>query len=110
MQENGLRCCRTADINAFRSVGRVLHIVHFEEEAPVRTNARGTRPSCRLCSTNPRRLRVFWPKVKFTEIELVDPYHENDVQKAPTPHTNKPTEIVVDPGAIVTLTNTALER
>ena len=61
-------------------------------------------------STKPRRLHVFWPKVKFTEIELVDPYHENDVQKAPTPHTSKATEIVVDPGAIVTLTNTALGR
>ena len=59
-------------------------------------------------STNPRRLNVLWPRVKFTEIELVDPYHENDVQKAPAALTNGAIEIGVDPGAIVTLTSAAL--
>jgi len=61
-------------------------------------------------STNPRRLQVLWPKVKFTEIELVDPYHENDVQKAPAALPDDATEVVVDPGAIVTLTSVALGR
>jgi O-glycosyl hydrolase len=59
-------------------------------------------------STKPRRLHVLWPKMSFTEMELTDPYHENDEQKAPVALTDDATEVVVDPGAIVTLTNTAL--
>jgi len=61
-------------------------------------------------STNPRRLQVLWPKVKFTEIEWVDPYHENDVQKISATLPDGATEVVVDPGAIVTLTSVALGR
>jgi hypothetical protein len=59
-------------------------------------------------STKPHRLQVLWPGVKFTEIELVDPYHENDVKKVPTTHVDDASGIVVEPGAIVTLTSTAL--
>jgi len=59
-------------------------------------------------STKPRRLRVEWAGVKFTEMEIVDPYHENAVRKAPSQLANGTTEIVVGPGAVITLTNAAL--
>jgi hypothetical protein len=59
-------------------------------------------------STKPRRLRLEWAGVKLTEMEIVDPYHENAVQKAPAQLANGTTEIVVDPGAIVTFTSAAL--
>jgi hypothetical protein len=59
-------------------------------------------------SIHPHRLHVFWPGVKFTEIELVDPYHENDIDKIPTALTNGATEVTVAPGALITLTNVSL--
>jgi hypothetical protein len=59
-------------------------------------------------STTPRRLQVFWPRVKFTEMELVDPYRENDVREAPAARTDGSTEVTVAPGALVTLTNVSL--
>ncbi|MHC4542433.1 MAG: glycoside hydrolase, partial [Planctomycetota bacterium] len=55
-------------------------------------------------STRPRRLRIVWPDVTFTEMESVDPYHENDVRKAPAARSDGATELIVDPGAVVTLT------
>jgi hypothetical protein len=51
---------------------------------------------------------VEWAGVKFTEIEIVDPYHENAVRKAPAQLANGTKEIVVDPGAVVTLTSAVL--
>lgn len=59
-------------------------------------------------STEPRRLHVLWPKVKFTETELVDPYHENNVQEAPATHADGVAELTVNPGAVVTLTTVSL--
>ncbi|UCC96505.1 MAG: hypothetical protein JSW66_11750 [Phycisphaerales bacterium] len=59
-------------------------------------------------STKPRRLRIVWPGATFTEMELVDPYHENDVRKAPPARSDGATELVVDPGAVVTITNVPL--
>ena len=56
-------------------------------------------------STKPRRLRVTWPKVKFTEIELVDPYHENDVREVPPALAEGTTEVTITPGSLITLTN-----
>ena len=56
----------------------------------------------------PRRVRVVWPGVKFTEMELVDPYHENDVRNALTALAGEPTEVTIAPGAILTLSNVAL--
>jgi hypothetical protein len=74
----------------------------------------GERSACTIVILNrsirPRRLEILWPKMKFTEIELVDPYNENDVHKAPAILADDATEIVVDPGAIVTLTSTALRQ
>jgi O-glycosyl hydrolase len=59
-------------------------------------------------STRPRRLRIVWPDVTFTVMESVDPYHENDVRKAPAARSDGATELIVDPGAVVTLTNVPL--
>jgi hypothetical protein len=56
----------------------------------------------------PRRVRVVWPGVKFREMELVDPYHENDVRNASTALAGEPTEVTIAPGAILTLSNVAL--
>ena len=61
-------------------------------------------------SFKPRQVRVVWPGAKFTEVELVDPYHQNAVRKAPPPLADGPTELIVDPGAVVTLTSTVLGR
>ncbi|MHC4658622.1 MAG: glycoside hydrolase [Planctomycetota bacterium] len=61
-------------------------------------------------STKPRRLQVVWPGVRFTEMELVDPYHENEVRPIPSSGPGGTTEVVVEPGAIITLTNAALGR
>jgi O-glycosyl hydrolase len=61
-------------------------------------------------SMKPRRLRVCWPEVTSTEIELVDPYHENDVQKAPVMRADGATEVTIEPGALMTLTNVPLRE
>ena len=59
-------------------------------------------------SLRPRRVSILWPGVKFTEMEMADPYHENTVRKAPRPFADGATEVIVDPGAVVTLTSAAL--
>jgi hypothetical protein len=43
-------------------------------------------------------------------MEVVDPYHENDVRKAPRAIKKGVTEVTVAPGAIVTLSNAALKK
>ncbi len=59
-------------------------------------------------STKPRRVHVHWPGMTFTEIELADPYHENDVRKAPAAHADGAAEVTIDPGALTTLTSIPL--
>jgi hypothetical protein len=61
-------------------------------------------------STRPRRLRVIWPDVTFNQMELVDPYHENEVRAVPAAVEKGVTEVIVEAGAIVTLTNAALGK
>jgi hypothetical protein len=61
-------------------------------------------------ATRPRRLRVIWPGVTFNQMELVDVYHENEVKTIPVAVKKGVTEITVEPGAIVTLTNAALGK
>jgi hypothetical protein len=61
-------------------------------------------------SARPRRLRVIWPDVTLTQMELVDPYHENDVRAMPAAIKKGVTDITVEPGAIVTLTNAPLGK
>ncbi len=59
-------------------------------------------------STQPRRVRIIWPDVTFTQMELADPYHQNDVLNAPGKLTDGTIEIPVNPGEVVTLTNVPL--
>jgi O-glycosyl hydrolase len=59
-------------------------------------------------STKPRLVRVYWPGVTFTEMELVDPYNENSVRKAPAKQADGATHITIEPGALTTLTNVPL--
>ncbi len=61
-------------------------------------------------STRPRRVRTIWPGVNLREIELVDPYHENEVRTAPSPAAKGATEVTVEPGAIITLTTAPLGK
>ncbi|MHC4498645.1 MAG: glycoside hydrolase, partial [Planctomycetota bacterium] len=61
-------------------------------------------------STRPRRLRVIWPDVTFTQMELVDPYHENKARTVSGAIGKGVTEVTIEPGSIVTLTNTALGK
>lgn len=62
------------------------------------------------CSTRPRRARIIWPGVTFKQMELVDPYHENEVMAIPAVVEKGVTEVTVEPGAIVTFTNAALGK
>ncbi|UCG47666.1 MAG: hypothetical protein JSU94_19550 [Phycisphaerales bacterium] len=59
-------------------------------------------------SVRPRRLRAVWPGVRFTEMEAADPYRQNELAKAPGPAADGTTEVIIEPGAIVTLSNVAL--
>ena len=61
-------------------------------------------------SIKPRQVQIHWPDVTFTDMELVDPYNENDVRKAPATLADGSTELIVAPGAIITLTNVPLRQ
>ncbi len=56
-------------------------------------------------SFRPARVRVDWPGVRFTTLELADPYHQNAVQAC----SDRTDNVIVEPGAIVTLTNVRLK-
>jgi hypothetical protein len=59
-------------------------------------------------STRPRLLSIIWPGVRFEQMEVADPYNENDVRAAREPTGDGTTEVVVEPGSIVTLSNLGL--
>jgi hypothetical protein len=68
-------------------------------------------------STKPRRVRVLWPGVTFAQMEIVDPYHENEIQPLGDAPARKSFgllteggEMTIEPGAIVTLTNVVLGK
>ena len=61
-------------------------------------------------STRPRAVRVIWPGVTFNQMELVDPYHENEVSGVAAASEKDVTEVTVEPGAIVSLTNAAVGK
>jgi hypothetical protein len=61
-------------------------------------------------SSRPQRVTVQWPGVRFTEMELVDPYHENEVRRVPMRQSKRTVEVDVGPGAVVTLSNVPLGR
>jgi hypothetical protein len=56
-------------------------------------------------SNRPRQVQVVCPGMVLTDIELVDPYHENDIRIVSGDTGNEPIEVPVAPGAIVTLSN-----
>ncbi|MBN2130334.1 MAG: hypothetical protein JW741_12600 [Sedimentisphaerales bacterium] len=58
-------------------------------------------------ATAPIQVSVVWPGVAFSEMEIVDPYREN--QSVPGAGTGQ-SDIVVAPGSVVTLTNVPLGR
>ncbi|MFQ6034361.1 MAG: hypothetical protein ACE5NM_00750, partial [Sedimentisphaerales bacterium] len=59
-------------------------------------------------ATKPRQLCIFWPGVTFKEIELTDPYQQNDIRTAPALLSDGRMEVTIQPGAFLTLTNVAL--
>ncbi|MHC4238490.1 MAG: glycoside hydrolase [Planctomycetota bacterium] len=61
-------------------------------------------------STRSRAVRVSWPGVTFAQMELVDPYHENEMRATPVAVEEGVTEVTAEPGSIVTLTNAALGK
>jgi hypothetical protein len=61
-------------------------------------------------STKPRQVRVVWPGMQLKYMETVDPYHQNTVQPAPEPGVDGTVQVMVEPGAVITLTSAALGR
>lgn len=61
-------------------------------------------------SSRPQRVTVQWPGVRFTEMELVDPYHENEVREVPTWQSKRTVDVDVGPGAVVTISNVPLSK
>jgi hypothetical protein len=57
----------------------------------------------------PARVRLTWPGVRFTEVERVDPYCENVVARVSQSAGNA-SELLVQPGAIITLSSVELGR
>ncbi len=59
--------------------------------------------------TAPKRAGVLWPGTVFSEIEVADPYHQNEAR--PLEGAKEGTcEVLLAPGSIVTVTNVALRR
>jgi hypothetical protein len=46
----------------------------------------------------------------FRYMEIVDPYHENEIIRAPMPDADNTTHVAIDPGAIITLSTVALKK
>jgi len=57
-------------------------------------------------STIPRQVKVSWLGIKFTETEVVSFYNENKV----IPYIKDKTDLIIQPGEIVTLTNVELGK
>jgi O-glycosyl hydrolase len=57
-------------------------------------------------SCHPAKVQVAWAGAQFSHAEVADPYHENAV----LPLTGDDGQILLDPGAILTLTNVELLR
>ncbi len=55
-------------------------------------------------SLNPINLKINWTNVKFSEMELTDPYSPNIIKPF------KANEVLVEPGAFVTITNVPLNK
>ncbi len=55
--------------------------------------------------TAAKQVKILWPGVVFSELELADPYHQNEVRQV-----DGVSEVLVPPGAVVTVTNVGLRR
>jgi hypothetical protein len=59
-------------------------------------------------STLARKVQVKWQSAAFRYMETVSPRQENSAQASPQQHPGAALEVLVEPGAIVTLTNVGL--
>jgi O-glycosyl hydrolase len=55
--------------------------------------------------TASEQAKILWPGVAFSQLEIVDPYHQNEVR-----HLDGVSEVLVPPGAVVTVTNVPLRQ
>jgi hypothetical protein len=55
--------------------------------------------------TASKRAKILWPGVVFSQLEVVDPYHQNEVRQV-----DGVSEVLVPPGAVVTITNIGLRQ
>jgi hypothetical protein len=55
--------------------------------------------------TAAKRVEILWPGVVFSELEVADPYHQNEARQV-----DDSDEVLVAPGAVVTVTNVGLRR
>jgi len=60
-------------------------------------------------SAAPKRVKVLWPGVVFAEIEVADPYHQNETRQIDGASEGT-CETVLAPGSVVTVTNLPLRR
>lgn len=58
--------------------------------------------------TVPRQVRLSWAESRFSVMERVDPYSENAVVPCPSPSADGTLQVLIDPGALVTLSNVPL--
>ncbi len=55
--------------------------------------------------TAARRVKILWPDVVFSELEVVDPYHQNETRAV-----DSVSDVLVAPGAVVAATNVGLRQ
>jgi hypothetical protein len=58
-------------------------------------------------STRPKMVSVNWPGMTFSEMEIVNPYYQNQVKTIQAAGEGAP-QVLIEPGAIITLTNVPL--
>lgn len=61
-------------------------------------------------SVRRNRIRIHWQGVGFRYLEVTDPYHQNAVQAVSELHSDERAGVLVEPGAIVTLSTVPLHK
>ena len=61
-------------------------------------------------SVRQHHIRIRWKNTSFRYMEVTDPYHENAVQHAPDLQRDGSTEVLVEPGSILTLSTVPLRK
>ena len=61
-------------------------------------------------SLKAQRVRIAWPGANFRFTELTDPYHQNVLMESSSAQQTGTVEIIVQPGAIVTLSTVPLKK